>query len=364
MRGITDAHRCARSALLALAALAAGARSRAGATRSAPPPLKNGGTLTIGARRRTRTRSTRRSRARSSAASSSSHMCEKLYDLDAKLKIVPQLAAALPQFSADKQTFTIKLRTGIKFNDGTRVQRRRRQEVARPPHDAARGRRARARSRRSTSVDARGQLHRRAPPDARYSPLTAQLADRAGMIMSPKQLDDARRQVRDEPGLRRRRSCSRTASPATTSRSTKSPYYYDEEQGPPRRDRLQDHHRPGCARRRTCAPATSTSSDAHRVDRRAGDRRDKSLQRCSSRRRSATRASRSTSATRTALGKAYENVGTPLAQSADLRAGVRARARPQGDQQGRLRRARRSPTASRRAGQPVVRRRRRGCRAT
>src|SRR5919112_307565 len=47
------------------------------------------------------------------------HMCEKLYDLNAKLQIVPQLAAALPKFSADKQTVTIRLRRGIRFNDGT-----------------------------------------------------------------------------------------------------------------------------------------------------------------------------------------------------------------------------------------------------
>ena len=51
------------------------------------------------------------------------HMCEKLYDLDSKLKIVPQLAAALPQISKDKLTYTIKLRPGVKFNDGTRSTR-------------------------------------------------------------------------------------------------------------------------------------------------------------------------------------------------------------------------------------------------
>src|SRR6266508_6055714 len=47
------------------------------------------------------------------------HMCEKLYDLDAKLHIIPQLAASLPVVSKDKLTYTIKLRSGIKFNDGT-----------------------------------------------------------------------------------------------------------------------------------------------------------------------------------------------------------------------------------------------------
>src|SRR4051794_34785179 len=46
-------------------------------------------------------------------------MCEKLFDLNAKLQIVPQLAASLPTFSADKKTVTIKIRKGIEFNDGT-----------------------------------------------------------------------------------------------------------------------------------------------------------------------------------------------------------------------------------------------------
>ena len=45
--------------------------------------------------------------------------CEKLYDLNAKAQIVPQLAAALPTISKDKLTVTIPLRKGIKFNDGT-----------------------------------------------------------------------------------------------------------------------------------------------------------------------------------------------------------------------------------------------------
>src|SRR5215468_3807349 len=45
--------------------------------------------------------------------------CEKLYDLNAKAQIVPQLASALPTISKDKLTVTIPLRKGIKFNDGT-----------------------------------------------------------------------------------------------------------------------------------------------------------------------------------------------------------------------------------------------------
>jgi peptide/nickel transport system substrate-binding protein len=116
------------------------------------------------------------------------HICEKLYDLNAKLQIVPQLAASLPKVSRDKQTVTINLRRGIKFNDGT-------------PFNAQAVKTSLDRhltlplSRRASelslvgSVDAVGAnkvvLHLKEP----FAPLTAQLADRAGMIMSPKALD-------------------------------------------------------------------------------------------------------------------------------------------------------------------------------
>jgi peptide/nickel transport system substrate-binding protein len=46
-------------------------------------------------------------------------ICERLYDLDAKGDVVPRLAAALPAISKDKLTYTIPLRHGIRFNDGT-----------------------------------------------------------------------------------------------------------------------------------------------------------------------------------------------------------------------------------------------------
>ena len=116
------------------------------------------------------------------------HMCEKLYDLNGKLQIVPQLAASLPTFSADKKTVTIKLRTGIKFNDGT-------------PLDAAAVKKSLERhktlprSARASelapvaSIDTSGSSTVILHLTDRYSPITAQLADRSGMIMSPKQLD-------------------------------------------------------------------------------------------------------------------------------------------------------------------------------
>jgi peptide/nickel transport system substrate-binding protein len=116
------------------------------------------------------------------------HMCEKLYDLDAKLHIVPQLAAALPTVSKDKLTYTIKLRAGVKFNDGTAF------DAAAVKKSLERHLTLKGSTRASEispiqSVDTQGSstviLHLKTP----FSPLTAQLADRAGMILSPKAID-------------------------------------------------------------------------------------------------------------------------------------------------------------------------------
>lgn len=43
---------------------------------------------------------------------------EKLYDISADLRLVPQLAAALPVTSGDGKRVTIKLRSGAVCNDG------------------------------------------------------------------------------------------------------------------------------------------------------------------------------------------------------------------------------------------------------
>ncbi|MFD0446015.1 ABC transporter substrate-binding protein [Streptomyces indonesiensis] len=48
-------------------------------------------------------------------------MCEKLYDVDAANRIVPQLAAAPPTTSDGGRTVTVKLRRGVRFADGTRM---------------------------------------------------------------------------------------------------------------------------------------------------------------------------------------------------------------------------------------------------
>src|SRR5246127_5723647 len=44
-------------------------------------------------------------------------LCDKLFDIDEKLNIVPQLALS-HETSADGKEMTIKLRPGVKFHDG------------------------------------------------------------------------------------------------------------------------------------------------------------------------------------------------------------------------------------------------------
>src|SRR5262249_11654032 len=114
-------------------------------------------------------------------------LCEKLYDINEKLELVPQLAAALPEVSPDGKTVTIKIRTGLKFADGTVM------DAAAVKTSLHRDRTLQGSARKSelgpltdvTVVDpATVALHLSAP----FSPLTAVLADRAGMIMSPQQL--------------------------------------------------------------------------------------------------------------------------------------------------------------------------------
>ena len=174
----------AAAALLLLVATTA--TTSFGARKAAAPPLKNGGTLVVGLNEDPDVLDPTLART-FVGRMVFLHMCEKLYDLNSKLKIVPQLAAALPAVSKDKLTYTIKIRSGIKFNDGTAL------TAAAVKQSLDRHRTLRGSVRASEispidSVEVQGNsvvIHLKQP----FAPLTAQLADRAGMIMSPKQLD-------------------------------------------------------------------------------------------------------------------------------------------------------------------------------
>jgi peptide/nickel transport system substrate-binding protein len=111
-------------------------------------------------------------------------ICEKLYDVDAKLAVVPQLASALPQFSTDGLTATIKLHQGVKFSDGTALDAAA-VKTSLDRHMTLTGSARKSELSSVTSVDvvdpSTVAIHLKQP----FTPLTAVLADRSGMIMSP-----------------------------------------------------------------------------------------------------------------------------------------------------------------------------------
>src|SRR5215210_1012115 len=181
---------CARGALLTGAALlacafVAGAAARTNASGSSS--IRNGGTLTMALDVDPDVLDPTLART-FVGRMVFAHMCEKLYDLNARLQIVPQLAVALPRFSANKQTVTIRLRRGIKFNDGTAFNAAAVKKSLDRHKTLPRSTRA-SELAPVTSVTTSGNYTVVLHLDSRYSPITAQLADRAGMIMSPKQLD-------------------------------------------------------------------------------------------------------------------------------------------------------------------------------
>jgi peptide/nickel transport system substrate-binding protein len=113
-------------------------------------------------------------------------MCEKLYDIDANLKIFPQLAAELPTFTDGGKTVTIKLRPGVKFNDGTPMNA----EAVRfslDRHLHMKGSNRRSEIDLIAAIEVVDPLTVRLRLKAPFSPLVAALADRAGMPVSPTQ---------------------------------------------------------------------------------------------------------------------------------------------------------------------------------
>ncbi len=116
-------------------------------------------------------------------------LCDKLFDIDAKLNLVGQLATG-HEISPDGQTVTIKLRPGVKFHDGEPMDA----EAVKFSLERHLTFQGSFRRPELAAVDkivvadpATVKLQLKAP----FSPLIAQLADRAGMIVSPKAAKEA-----------------------------------------------------------------------------------------------------------------------------------------------------------------------------
>ena len=112
------------------------------------------------------------------------HMCEKLYEIDENLRISPQLAAALPTISDAGKTVTIKLRSGVKFNDGTAMNAEA-VKFSLDRHREMKGSNRRSELEPVTAAEVVDPLTIRLRLKSAFSPLVATLADRSGMPVSP-----------------------------------------------------------------------------------------------------------------------------------------------------------------------------------
>ena len=110
-------------------------------------------------------------------------LCDKLFDIDEKLAIQPQLATAY-EWSADSKTLTLKLRAGVTFHDGEKF------DAAAVKFNIERHKTLPGSNRRGelapvASVDVVDASPVKLNLSAPFSPLLAQLAARAGMLVSP-----------------------------------------------------------------------------------------------------------------------------------------------------------------------------------
>ena len=116
-------------------------------------------------------------------------LCDKLFDLDEKLAIVPQLATS-HEWSADNKALVIKLRSGVTFHDGEKM------DAAAVKYNLERHKNLKGSNRRGelavvSSVDVVDPSTVRINLASPFAPLLAVLTDRSGMMVSPKAAEAA-----------------------------------------------------------------------------------------------------------------------------------------------------------------------------
>ena len=118
-----------------------------------------------------------------------SAVCDKLFDIDEKLNIVPQLALSY-ETSADGKEMTIKLRPNVKFQDGEPLDA----EAAKysiERHMTMPGSFRKSELASVDHVEVVDPLTIKIVLKTPYAPLIAQLTDRSGMMVSPKAAKEA-----------------------------------------------------------------------------------------------------------------------------------------------------------------------------
>ena len=116
-------------------------------------------------------------------------LCDKLFDIDEKLNVVPQLALGY-ETAADGLSVTIKLRPNVKFHDGEQFNA----DAAKyslDRHMTMAGSFRKPELAAVDHVDVVDPLTIKIALKAPFAPLIAQLTDRAGMIVAPKAAAEA-----------------------------------------------------------------------------------------------------------------------------------------------------------------------------
>ena len=124
-------------------------------------------------------------------------LCDKLFDLDEKLAIVPQLATGY-QWSDDYKALTIKIRPGVTFHDGEQL------DAAAVKFNIERHKTMAGSNRRGelgpvATVDVVDPLTVKLNLSTPFAPLVSMLTDRSGMMVSPKAAQAAGAQFGAKP---------------------------------------------------------------------------------------------------------------------------------------------------------------------
>src|SRR5690348_13112741 len=111
-------------------------------------------------------------------------MCERLYDFDAKSHVIPELASGKPRISKNRLKYTIPLRRGLRFNDGSPFNAAAVQQSL--IRDMTHPRSMRASDLSSiSSITTRGSYAVVIRLKTPFSPLLVTLATHDGIVMSP-----------------------------------------------------------------------------------------------------------------------------------------------------------------------------------
>ena len=116
-------------------------------------------------------------------------MCDKLFDIDEKMNIVPQLALG-HETSEDGKTVTLKLRPGVKFHDGEDFNA----DAAKyslERHMTMKGSFRKPELAAIESIEVVDPLTLKLHLKQPFAPLLAQLTDRSGMMVAPKAAEAA-----------------------------------------------------------------------------------------------------------------------------------------------------------------------------